>query len=411
MLQETCTGHKLPRIAVVSPTVPHDGAGGVTSAHYNIYSSLKSLGCDAKFMTFEDMKLSDFPDAIRCGASPLQKFILGASVHCFLKALGSRKPAYQLADIFLSLPGALQLRRHHRRLNPDVAIIPDHGAPGLVLSKSVSPLILVAHHIPARFINNPLLGDVCRLDVFKATALEQRVVSKVSAVVCPSEYMKREFQKTYLFAGEIVVIPNPMDESLMDSIPAHDIRVEMGLPCEAPVVYIPSAGNQFKGSRYVSEIVRRLATVYGGHLGFYLSGTIDSTLKAELKYLPPNAHLFMPGHVDFHSNISYVKSCSFGVSPTLLESFGMALLEAGSCMVPMVTFDVDGTSEVIKDGINGFLIPYLDLEGLIKSASNLFENDLCIRLSSSAAHYVRDRFSSFRIAKQYVSLIQRLTGR
>lgn len=411
-VQSPCSWHEHARlsVAVVSPTVPHDGAGGVTSAQYNIYSSLKSLGCDARLMTFSDLKSSSFTGAIRCGASPLQKFILGAGVHCYLKALGSCKPAYQLADIILSLPGSLQLRRHHCNLHPDVTIIPDHGAPGLCLSGSVSPLILVAHHIPARFIDNSLLGNFCKIDVIKATALEQRVLNKVCAVVCPSEYMKRVFQETYSFAGEIVVIPNPMDENLIDSVPMHDVRIEMELPQEAPVVYIPSAGSRFKGSRYVSEIVRRLATSYGSRLGFYLSGTIDAELRAELKYTPANAHLFMPGHVDFHSNISYVKSCSFGVSPTLLESFGMALLEAGYCNVPMVTFDVDGTGEVIKDGVNGFLVKLLDLEGLISTAIKLLDSEICEKYSYSSTCYVRDTFSSPRIAEHYLDLIRKLTG-
>lgn len=398
-------------MAVVSPTVPQDTAGGVTSAHYNIYRSLKSLGCEATLLTFEDTCLSPgAPGAIRCGISSKLKSLLALGTHLYLKVLGSTKPAYQLADIVFSVPGSLHIRRYLKKLHPDITIIPDHGAPGLCLSNKLSPIILVIHHLPARFITSPLLGDCCHIDVAKATALEQLVLNDINAVVCPSEYMKHVFQKTYSFNGKVTVIPNLVDEDMIDSIPSCDVREQLGLSRDVPVVYIPSAGSRLKGARYVFEVVRRLAGACDGPLGFYLSGNIAPELKAELCHAPKNAFLYTPGRVDLQTNLSYVKSCTFGISPTLIESFGMALLEAGFCNVPMVTFDVGGTSEVVCDGKNGLLVPFLDLEDLIVSATKLLNPAYCEKLRSSSGDYVRERFSSRLIAEQYLALCKKLAG-
>lgn len=395
-------------VAVVLPMMPQDGAGGVTSAHYNIYRCLELLGCKVRLLSFSDSNNSPGePGAIRCGASNRIKSLLALGVFLYLKVIGSKKTAYQLADIILSIPGSLQIRRHLRMLNPDISIIPDHGAPGLSLSNKHSPVILVVHHLPARFLANPLLGDCCSIDVAKATELEQLVLRHVNAVVCPSNYMKQVFQKTYSFNGEVVVIPNPIDENLIDSIEQRDVRAELGLPVETPVVYIPSAGSQLKGEKYVFEIVRRLAKACNGPICFYLSGRITPVLQLELGHVSENAFLFMPGHVSLRTNIAYVKSCSFGISPTLAESFGMAILEAGFCDVPMVAFDVGGTGEVICNGENGLLSPLLDLESLVLNATKFLDAEYCGNVRRSTAKFVRDRFNSLRIAKEYLALCKK----
>ena len=405
---DTISVNSKTSVAVVSPIMPLDGAGGVASAHYNIYRCLKLLGCKTRLLTFNDMKLSSGEtEVIRCGASRRLKSLLAFGIYCYLKMIGSNKPAYQLADIIFSIPGSLQLRRHLRVLNPDITIIPDHGAPGLSLCNKRAPIILIVHHIPARFISNPLLGDCCHQDVAKATVLEQRVLNSVNAVVCPTAYIKKVFQETYSFSGEVVVIPNMIDESLIDAISVHDVRAELTLSREVPVVYIPSAGSHLKGARYVFEIVRRLSKACKGPLGFYLSGAIDPALKAELDHAPENAFLFMPGRVSMQTNISFVKSCTFGVSPTLIENFGMALLEAGFCHVPMVTFEVGGNGEVICNGKNGLLVPFLDMERLIGDATKFLNAEYCAMIRRSTGSFVRERFNFYSIAEQYLAFCKK----
>jgi len=397
-----------PAVAVVLPTMPQDGAGGVTSAHFNIYRCLKSLGCTTHLLSFSDSKRSPGePGAIRCGAPVWLESLLDIGTFIYLKVIGSKKIVYQLADIIFSIPGSLQIRRFIRKLQPDITIVPDHGAPGLSLSNTHSPIILVVHHVPARFIAHPLLGDFCHIDVAKATALEQLVLKHVNAVVCPSDYMKQVFQKTYSFNGEVVVIPNPIDENLIDSIEMLDVRTELGLPGEAPVVYIPSAGSPLKGAKYVFEIVRRLAKANNGPIGFYLSGVITPVLRFELDHAPENVFLFTPGHISLKTNIAYVKSCTFGISPTLIESYGMAILEAGFCNVPMVAFDVGGTGEVIRDGVNGLLSPFLDVEQLINNATKFLDAEFVAKVSRSTGKFVRERFDSHRIANEYLSLCKK----
>jgi glycosyltransferase involved in cell wall biosynthesis len=140
---------------------------------------------------------------------------------------------------------------------------------------------------------------------------------------------------------------------------------------------------------------------------FYLSGPIDAALKAELNHVPENARLFMPGRVSLETNLAHVKSCSFGISPTLIENFSMAILEAGFCGVPMVTFAVGGVAELVKHGETGLLVPLLDVEGLVGSAVSLLDAGCCDGLRRTTGAATRARFAPEQVALQYLALFER----
>ncbi len=393
------------RIAVVAPSSPPWGGGGVSAAHYQLYRFFLDAGIDAELLTFNEIGDHVSETGIhRFGASGRLRKVLDFGVYLYLKAVGSRRPAYQVVDIINSVPGVLGVNRVLRRMKPDVLIMPDHGAPGLFLDAGDARVFMVAHHNPSRFVNNPLLGCFCPIDAARAVQLEQRALQRVEAVICPSEYMRSQFKRTYSFSGVVSVIPNPIDEIYIEAIPVRDTRNELGLPQNVPVLYIPSAGSILKGSRFVSEIARRLGKAYGGILAFYLSGHIPVDLQAELATLPDNIRLFMPGQINHDLNIAYVKSCTFGISPTLVENFSMAMLEAGFCNVPMVTFDVGGNPELIEEGQTGFLVPYPEIDALVAASAKLLDDSFCTAIRQTTGAYVRKKFDFKSIGRQYLDL-------
>jgi glycosyltransferase involved in cell wall biosynthesis len=134
-------------------------------------------------------------------------------------------------------------------------------------------------------------------------------------------------------------------------------------------------------------------------------------MRHELSQLPKNIRLFVPGSVDYPTNISHVKECNIGITPTLLESFGMAVIEAISCGVPMVAFDVGGVPEVLKDQENGFLVKYRDVDGLITKARSLLYSPLLLTQMKSRAFATSiDDFNSDRVVEHWVQLIQQPTS-
>jgi len=394
---------KQPKIAIIAPSAPPLGGGGVASSHYHLYRCFRNRGIDAVLLTFNERETGGADSgSLRFGASARQRALLALCSALYLKAKGSRRPAYQLIDILASIPGVLRMNRALDRLKPDHIIIPDHGAPGLFLEKRGARLSMVAHHNPARFINNSLLGDFCPIDIREAVSLEQRVLRKVDAVIAPSRYMEAVFKETFRFAGPVTTIHNPLDLSLIEEVEKKDVRQELGLPPDAPMIYVPSAGSRLKGERFVAQIIRNLAAAYAGMLGFYLSGSLTADLADELRSVPGNVRIFSPGHLSYGDNLALVKACSFGISPTLIENFSMAILEAGFCGLPMVVFRVGGTGEIISDGENGFCVTCPDVGALTAAAQRLLDARYCREMGHFAYLSARARFNADGIVDSYL---------
>ncbi len=62
------------------------------------------------------------------------------------------------------------------------------------------------------------------------------------------------------------------------------------------------------------------------------------------------------------------------VLTSLWEGAPIVFLEAMSCRVPIVAYNVDGNQELIKDGINGFLVAPRDFAGLAERTNKLLED-------------------------------------
>ena len=63
-----------------------------------------------------------------------------------------------------------------------------------------------------------------------------------------------------------------------------------------------------------------------------------------------------------------IRQCHVYVQPSISEGFGLALVEAMGCGVPVIATAVGGAPEIIKDGETGWLLP--------KATSELIANAL-----------------------------------
>lgn len=395
------------KIAIVSSSCPPVSAGGVAGSHYNLYRALTQKGFQVRIYTFRDYKVVlNEKDVTRVGMPPRVAKVLRRLIGLYFRIVDPARIAYDFADVAISAWPCMILSSAIRAYQPDVLILPDHGCPGLFIAKPKGcRTILISHHNPVRFLNNPLWGLHSERDARLAVTCENKVLRNVDVVVCPSQYMQEMFSKTYTYAGPVMVIPSMVDSSFIASVPVNDIRASLGLREGSVLIYIPSAGSKYKGSRYVFEIMRRVSASSLENIGFYLSGGIDASLTHELRFMPLNAKVYAPGLVSYPENLGIVKACSFGISPTLIENFSMALLEANFCGAPMVSFDVGGNAEVVSNGRSGVLVPLLDIEALINAACRLLDPDYCANLRRETLLYVAERFNSKLTVEKFMSLM------
>jgi glycosyltransferase involved in cell wall biosynthesis len=93
------------------------------------------------------------------------------------------------------------------------------------------------------------------------------------------------------------------------------------------------------------------------------------------------------------------------------ESFGMTIVEAMRCGVPMVSTDCDyGPREIIQDGVDGLLVPVGDLKAISQALLRLIDDqDLRRRMGAAAVRNAR-RFDPGVVTKQYEALFDELVA-
>jgi glycosyltransferase involved in cell wall biosynthesis len=81
------------------------------------------------------------------------------------------------------------------------------------------------------------------------------------------------------------------------------------------------------------------------------------------------------------------------------ESFGMVLLEAEACGVPVVTSALGGM-EGLADGVTGFKFAEKDLPTLVRRLCDLLQDDqLALRISEAGPRYVREHFDILKCTR------------
>jgi glycosyltransferase involved in cell wall biosynthesis len=74
------------------------------------------------------------------------------------------------------------------------------------------------------------------------------------------------------------------------------------------------------------------------------------------------------------------------VLPSVLEGFGLVIPEAMATGLPVIASTHSAAPEIIRDGIDGFVLEPDDVDGLVRRLDELAaDRDLCQRLSASAA--------------------------
>jgi len=87
--------------------------------------------------------------------------------------------------------------------------------------------------------------------------------------------------------------------------------------------------------------------------------------------------------------------------PSYSEGLPKALLEAASCSRPIVSFDVPGCREVVRNDVNGKLIRFGDLEELETALIGLIKDrELCQKMGEEGRGIVESEFASAIINNQ-----------
>ena len=93
------------------------------------------------------------------------------------------------------------------------------------------------------------------------------------------------------------------------------------------------------------------------------------------------------------------------------ESFSLVALESLAAGKPVISYDINGPREIIRDGKNGFLIPFGDNEKYAEAITRLaVYRDVYQQFSSNCICRVKEKFDMAVVVSKYIDTYNRLLG-
>lgn len=254
-------------------------------------------------------------------------------------------------------------------------------------------------------------GNCERLDIYPSIKKDRTRVlwnyknkifnSADFTIVTPSIWLKKCVEESFLKNKDIRLIYNGIDLKNFTKTDKSEARKELGLPDNKKIILFSSDGgvkNPFKGGEFVFEAFEKLKN-RNDILFLNIGG--DSGQKSE------NWQDY--GYVNDSKTMAKLYSAAdIYLFPTLAETFGMTIVEAMSCGLPVVTFETGGVPEIVENGKSGFVVEYKNGDKLVEALEKLLDDyELREKMAENAVNASK-KFSSERMTVEYLRLYEEL---
>lgn len=263
----------------------------------------------------------------------------------------------------------------------------------------------------------PLVASICHgylfdgdTPCFKRTLFltAERLVSAQTDLLMTMNSYDFWLAKRYKLAKRIENIPGMgVDFSKFNKHTSDNkliTRRKYGIPDDAFVIIYPAEFSERKSQKVLIETMTKLPA----NCVLILPGR--GTLLNECRALTDRYNLagrvIFPGHINDMGSLYSISNAAASASRS--EGLPFNVIEAMHFCLPVVASSVKGHSDLISDGVNGFLYPYGDAEAcadairrLIKSSS--LHQELSRNAEKTAELYRLDNVLP-EVIKQYCSL-------
>ncbi len=183
-------------------------------------------------------------------------------------------------------------------------------------------------------------------------------------------------------------------------------RADFGVPEDAPLILALGRLHRVKGFDTLIEALARLPDTYALIAG---EGPERGALTAliERHHLAARVKL-----IGWRTDTgALLKTADLFISSSRHEPLGNMVLEAFSAQTPVLATDAEGPREVIRDGIDGVLVPRDDPAALAAAAGRLLGDVRArVRLALAARQRFAEEFSEATVTEAWLSLLHRIAG-
>ncbi len=254
-------------------------------------------------------------------------------------------------------------------------------------------------------------------DLVKLGAAGRWMAARASRVVCISEAVRNQLASEGL-AVNARVIPNGIDADAFAGKARNEMLRRQWGGGDATTFLVGMAGQliPWKRQELFLEAAARIAAVIPGARFLLIGGNLfdeDAAYAAGLhtraRELGLAEKLVFSGHrADMPAVLG---SLDLLIHPPAREPLGRVILETMALGKPVVAINAGGPAEIIRDGIDGVLVPPEDAGALANAAIALWrDRAAATRIGEAGRTRVRQAFSLSRHVEQMEALYAQLLG-
>jgi len=253
----------------------------------------------------------------------------------------------------------------------------------------------------------------------KSSPRYDRAVSRADAVICCSQFVRREFVTTVSYPGErVYVVYNGADWELFAKIDRAVARATFHIPNDQVVLLYAGRVAPEKVllvlvkalQRVVSSGVPNVLLMIAGsaRLGYELYKEAWPDLQSYeqiVREYASNLPVRFLGDVSRAALPAFFRAGDIFVCPSVYqEPFGMVNIEAGAAGLPLIATSVGGIPEFVMHEDNGLLVPPEDDRALADALVRLISDKALRYRLARAAQEMAQRFD-WRVLKDQVMVI------
>jgi len=224
-------------------------------------------------------------------------------------------------------------------------------------------------------------------------------------IVTPSRWLANMVQDSDIFSGRSVhVIPNCLDTDLFRPLKKCEIREILQIPIDKKIILFVAINVQDK-HKGIDLLFKALDKLKQSNVkNVFLLAVGSSKMPDDLKDLPYPVK-FLGSLKDEISLAAVYNAADVFVGPSRQDNLPTTFLEAISCGIPCVGFNIGGIPEIIEHKKSGYLASPFDIDDLANGVFWVLENEnRYSALSKRARQSALEKYTMEHIAKKHSEL-------
>jgi len=284
----------------------------------------------------------------------------------------------------------------------------------LAKTRTKKPLIVTCHGYDINIV--PEIGYGIRLRK-RYDTLVRLVLKNADAIICVSNDMKNKVLRLGINKEKVFVVFNGVDINLFrpplknETDILNKVRNFFGIHEDDFVILNarhlrPVYGIEYiiHAAKIVTEQMKKVKFIIAGE------GELRQKLVTMIHDMNLEKNVMLIGNIPRSLMPRLMQVSSLYVNTSLADGMSPSMLEACASGLPIVSFNVGGASDVIDEGINGFLVPVKDWKTLAARIIYLLQNvDVLKNMSRMAREKAQEKFDINKRIDTIVSIYENVS--